>query len=83
MTVQGGGIGVRGDCSALLHMYYLLYSMKDTSSNQREPCGLLIDRLCVKKKDEAEGLKALGTVYGGWGVSQMSSTLEKIKQVPH
>lgn len=45
-------------------MYYLPYSMNDTSSNQREPCGLLIDELCVgfegekKKKDEAEGLKA-------------------------
>lgn len=86
-----GEIIVHGDYSVLLHMYHLLYSMKDSSSNQIEPCGLLIDGLCVgfekKKKDETEGLKASGR--RGWcvegGVSQMSSTLrkKKIKQVPH
>lgn len=42
-----GEISVHGDYSVLLQMYRLLYSMKDSSSNQREPCGLLIDGLCV------------------------------------
>lgn len=75
---SGGEISVHGDYSVLLQMYRLLYSMKDSSSNQREPCGLLIDRLCVrleeKENDETEGLKALGrrgVVCGGWGVTDV------------
>lgn len=54
-----GEIRVNGDCSALLQMYYLTYSMRDTSSNQIGPCGLLIDGLCVgfEEKDEAWGVE--------------------------
>jgi len=49
---SGGEIRVNGDCSAVLQMYYLPYSMRDTSSNRREPCGLLIDGLCVRFKEK-------------------------------
>lgn len=76
---------VNGDCSALLQMYYLPYSMNDTSSNQRDPCGLLIDGLCVGFEGEkkrwgrrVEGLVEKGDgVQEGGGVSQMSSTLKE------
>lgn len=86
---RGSEISVNGDCSALLQMYYLPYSMNDTSSNQREPCGLLIDGLCVGFEGGEEkkrwgrrvaglGEKGDGVQEGGGGrVSQMSSTLKE------
>lgn len=55
-----GEIRVNGDCSALLQMYYLPHSMRDTSSNQGEPRGLLIDGLCVGFEEERWGFKAEG-----------------------
>lgn len=82
---RGREISVNGDCSALLQMYYLPY---DTSSNQREPCGPLIDGLCVGfeggkkrwgRRVEGLGEKGAGVRGGGGGgrVSQMSSTLKE------
>lgn len=82
---------VNGDFSALLQMYYLPFSMRDTSSNQREPCSPLIDGLCVGFKEKRWGMEVEGweerreglgagacvVGYGGRGVSQMSSPLKE------
>lgn len=69
-------------------MYYLPHSEGDTSSNRREPCGPLMDGLCVgfeEKKDEAwtvwVGVEGGGDwcigIGVGEGVSQMSSPLKE------
>lgn len=38
-----GENGANGNCSFLLKIYYLVYSMENTPSNQIEALGLLID----------------------------------------
>lgn len=83
---SGREISVNGDCSALLQMYYLPYSMNDTSSNQREPCGLLIDGLYVGfeggKKRWGRRLRGERgwSAGGGWGVTDVQHFERKLNK---
>lgn len=85
---RGREISVNCDCSALLQMYYLPYSMNDTSSNQRELCSPLIDGfvwgLKGEKKLRQKGWGLRGergwSAGGGWGVTDVQHFERKLNK---
>lgn len=75
------GWEIRGntDSPAILWTHYLLYTMENTSSNQRGAVGLLIDVLCLRGEAErGEGRGKRERVC-----HRCPALWKKIKQVPH
>lgn len=61
--------GVNADCSALLQMHHLPYSVRDSLSNHKDPSSLLLDELSMGFKEMMRS-KAVERNEGSWGVKE-------------